>query len=70
MTINMTLSANILKGDFERIKARLTYNIFRQGRIPITDETIKKVFKIISTKGLRSQLKIMVTKSSNGPMMS
>ena len=42
MTINMTLSANILKGDFERIKARLTYNIFRQGRISITDETIKK----------------------------
>ena len=42
MTINMTLSANILKGDFEWIKARLTYNIFKQGRIPITDETIKK----------------------------
>jgi len=55
MTINMTLSANILKGDFERIKARFTDNIFRQGRIPITDITIKKrMLKIIiSTKGLQ-----------------
>lgn len=53
MTINMTLSANILKGDLERIKARFTYNIFRQGRIPITDITIKMLKIIISTKGLQ-----------------
>ena len=66
MTINMTLRPNILKGDFERVKARFTDNIFRQGRIPITDITIKKrMLKIIiSTKGLRPQLKIMVTTSS------
>lgn len=53
MTINMTLSVNIFKGDFERIKARFTYNIFRQGRIPITDITIKMLKIIISTKGLQ-----------------
>ena len=52
MTINMTLSANILKGDFERIKARFTDKILR---IPTTGVTIRKrMLKIISTKGLRS----------------
>ena len=38
----MTLSENILKGGLKIIKARFTDNIFRQGRIPITDETSKK----------------------------
>lgn len=70
MTINMTLSANILKGDFERIKARLTYTYLDREEFQSLTKQLKKVFKIISTKGLRSQLKIMVTKSSNGPMMS
>ena len=66
MTINLTLRPDILKGDFERIKARFTDNIFRQGRIPITEITNKKrmLKMIISTKGLRPQLKIMVTTNS------
>ena len=54
MTINMTLSANILKGDFERIKARLTYTYLDREEFQSLTKQLKKVFKIISTKGLRS----------------